>query len=104
MPEQVVGYPLTVCPQGVEGGLEIPRIPQNYGCDQEVEPRGALDLAFEGAVPQLSEAVEEDRASERIARLAFVQPGVGPSSQIDVPTDLRRSGWSKAAGPPMDKF
>jgi hypothetical protein len=51
MPEQVVRYALTVCPQGVWGGLQIRRVPQNDGCDQEVEPRGAVDLAFEGAVP-----------------------------------------------------
>jgi uncharacterized protein YbbK (DUF523 family) len=28
MPDQGVKYALAVCPQGVEGGLQIPRVPQ----------------------------------------------------------------------------
>ena len=38
MTNQVVGHALTFSSQGVEGGPKILRVPQDDGCDQEIEP------------------------------------------------------------------
>jgi hypothetical protein len=61
----------------VEGGLQVARVPEDDGRDEQVQPGGAVGLVLEGAVAQLAEAVEEDGPRERVAGLSLVQAGVG---------------------------
>ncbi len=58
------------------GHGEIARVPKDHGCDDEVQPGGAIRLVLEGSVAQLAELAEEDGASERVAGLALVQPAL----------------------------
>ena len=81
---QLLWYALTFSTQRVEGVLEILRVPQDDCRDQEVQPRCAIGLAFEGAVAQFAETMEEYGAGERIARLALVQSQTDPPPQVYV--------------------
>ena len=57
----------------VGGGLlEVSRVPQDDGRDEQVEAGGAVGLVLERAVAQLAQAAEEDRAGERVAALGVV--------------------------------
>ncbi len=65
--------------------FEIAGVPQDDGRDQQVEAGGAVGLVLEPTVAQFAELVGEERTGEPIARLAPVQPGLGPpAAQIDV--------------------
>ena len=66
------------------------------GIDQQVQPGRPVELTLEGPVSQLSEPVEEQRASQGILGLALVEPGGGipahfgvlpPLGQEDGPID-----------------
>lgn len=67
-----------------DGLFEVAGVPQDDGGYEQVEAGGAVGLVFKPAVPQFAELVEEQRSGERVARLSFVEPGLGTPAQVDV--------------------
>ena len=64
--EQVVGNLLDLA-QGGNGALEISRVPQDDGGDEEVEAGSAVLLVLVGAVADFAEPMNEDRARQAVA-------------------------------------
>ena len=54
-----------------------------------VEAAGPVALLLEAAVTDFAQAVEEHGASQRVARLAFVQPGMHAATQLDALQPVR---------------
>mgnify|MGYP003381876788 CR=1 FL=1 len=79
-----------------ERRFEIERVPVDDGVDQQVQSGRPIELALEGSVPQLSEPIEKQRASQGILGLALVESGgrvpahfrvLPPLGQEDGPID-----------------
>ncbi len=49
-----------------ESRFEIERVPINDGVDEQVQPGRSIELALESSVPQLSEAIEEQRPGQSV--------------------------------------
>lgn len=64
--------------------FEIASVPQDDGGDEQVEAGGAIGLVLEPTIAQFAELVEEERAGERVAGLAFVEARLGAPAQVDV--------------------
>jgi len=62
--------------------LLIFRVPEDDGCDQQIEAGGPEELVLEAAVAQLAKAVKEDGPRQRVAGLALVEAGMGPPAQL----------------------
>ena len=69
--------------QSVCRPLKIDRVPQHDGGCHQVETGSAVALLLETAVADFPQAVEEHGAGQRVARLAFVQPGMHAAAQLD---------------------
>ena len=82
MPDQLGRHRPAAMSERIERRLQIARVPQDDGSDQQVQPRCPIGLVLERAVAQLAQAVEEYRASKRIACFSLVQPGVGAPAQL----------------------
>lgn len=63
--------------------LDVRGIPARDSSRDESEAACAIALLLEAAVPDLTEAAKEDGSGEGVARLAFVEPGMNASAQID---------------------
>jgi hypothetical protein len=72
VPDQLGRHRRAAMPECIERRLQIARVPQYDGGDQQVQPRRPVGLVLERAVAQLPQAVEEYRAGKRIARLSLV--------------------------------
>src|SRR6266851_1202380 len=70
--------------QVIDGALQVGCIPQNDGCDEQVQPAGAMELVLIGAVADFSEPVEEYGAAERILLLTLVEADVAAMPQFGV--------------------
>ena len=70
--EQAVGHVLSLA-QGGHGALEVSRVPQDDGGDEQIEARRAVLLVLIGAVADLSEAMDEHRPRQAVAGFALVQ-------------------------------
>ena len=90
VPDQLGRHRRAAMPEHVERRVQIARVPQDNGGDQQVQPRCPIGLVLEGAVAQLAQAVEEYRAGKRIARLALVQPGIGAPAQLTAAEPVER--------------
>jgi hypothetical protein len=55
--------------------LEVLRVPEDDGGDQQIEAGRPEKLVFESAVAQFAEAVEEDGARKGVAGFPFVKAG-----------------------------
>lgn len=75
-------------------GLKIARVPENDRGDEKVEAGGTIDLIFEGSVTDLAQAIEEERAGERITGLALVQAGLSTPPQVDILQPVEREQGS----------
>jgi hypothetical protein len=81
--EKLIGNDLAARAQLLYGAAEINDVPKDDGGDGEIEARGAVALVFASPIADFPEAMEEDGASDGIARLALVEAGVGsPSSAL----------------------
>ena len=63
--------------------FQIDRVPQHDGRCHQIEAAGPVALLLEAAVADFPQAVEEHGAGQRVARLAFVQPGMHAAAQLD---------------------
>jgi hypothetical protein len=63
----------TALPESIYGPFEVNRIPERDLRDHEIQTDGSVTLIFIGAIPDLTEAMEEHRPRERVPRLSFVQ-------------------------------
>ena len=63
-------------PQLSDGAIEIDRVPVHDRGGDEAQARGAKTLVLESAVADFALAMEEHRSPQRVACLAFVEPGV----------------------------
>jgi hypothetical protein len=79
--EQFVGQSFGLGAKLSNGVAEVDRIPEDDCGNGEVEARGAVALAFEGAVPDLPVTMKKQGAGERVSGLALVEPGVGTASE-----------------------
>ena len=59
--------------QGLDGALQVSRVPEDDGGDEQVQAGSAVLLVLVGPVADLAEPVDEDRACQAVARLALVQ-------------------------------
>ena len=73
---------MAVATQSVCRPLQIDRVPQHDGRRHQVEAGSAVALLLETAVADFAQAVEEHGASQRVARLALVQPGMHAAAQF----------------------
>ena len=71
-------------PQCGHGAIEIARVPQDDRGDQEVQARSSVLLVLVGAVADLAEAMDEDRARQAIARFPFVEFLAGLAAQFSI--------------------
>ena len=65
------------------GTLQVDRVPQDDGCRHQVEAGSPVALLLEATVADFAEAVEEHGASQRVTRLAFVEPSMHAAAQLD---------------------
>lgn len=68
-----------------ERDLQVARVPEDNGDDEQVETGRAVDPVLNGAVAAFAEAVKEDRARRCMSRLAPVQAGAGAAAQLRIP-------------------
>ena len=59
--------------QGVDGPLQIHRVPEHDGRRDEVRATGAVALLLKAAVPDFAQPVEKYSPGQRVARLTLVQ-------------------------------
>ncbi len=81
--EQLRVKGLSVPSQGLGRPLYVHRVPERDGGRDEREAAGPITLLLEAAVPDLTEAAEEDGSGEGVARLTFVEAGVNAAAQFD---------------------
>ena len=81
--QQCVVNDMAIAAQPVCRSLQVNRIPQHDGGCHQVEAAGPVALLLEAAVADFTQAVEEHGAGQRVARLAFVQPGMHAAAQLD---------------------
>ena len=74
---------MTIAAQRMRRTLQVDRVPQHDGRRHQVEAAGPVALLLEAAVADFPQAVEEHGAGQRVARLAFVQPGMHAAAQLD---------------------
>src|SRR5215831_7050690 len=88
--QQVIGYSDPLCPRLLYGAVEVDGVPVHDGRCDETQARGTEALVLEGAIADLTLAMEENGAAERIASLAFVQAGMAPLAQAGIGQPLQR--------------
>lgn len=71
-----------VC-QPLSGTFQVDRVPQHYCSSYQVEAAGSVALLLEAPIPNFTETVEEHRSGQGVARLAFVQPCMHATAQLD---------------------
>jgi hypothetical protein len=79
--EQIVADGLAPGVQLIDGAAELDGVPEDHGGDSEIEVGRPVSLIFESVVADFAETMKEDPPGERVARLAFVEAGVGPPPQ-----------------------
>ena len=79
--EKLIGNGFAARAQLADGAAEIDGVPEDDGGDGEIEAGSAIALIFEGPIADFAETMEEHGARQGVARLAFVEAGVGPSAQ-----------------------
>ena len=66
------------------GAIQINRIPEDDRRGDQVEPGGAMALAFIGPIADFTEPVKAHRASQVIAQLALIQDSSHSAPQLRV--------------------
>ena len=56
------------------GELETSRVPEDHGCDNEVQPRGTVRLVLEGAIAQLAELTEKTARASALRASPLLRP------------------------------
>ena len=69
--------------QSGDGAFQIHGVPENDGCDNQVQPAGAIALVLEATIAEVALAVEEDGTRESVSGFAFVE------ANLDTPADAR---------------
>ena len=67
--------------ESLDRTFEVDGIPEHNGCCDQVKSAGPMTLVFEGAVPYLAQAVEEDGVGEGIAGFSFIEVGDNATAQ-----------------------
>ena len=70
--------------QVIDGALQVGRIPENDGRDEQVQTAGAMALVLIGAVADFAEPVEEYGTAERILLLALIEADLAAATQLGV--------------------
>ncbi len=90
MAEKIVVDRAALAPKFTIRRLQVSRVPEVDGRDEQVETGRAEELVLEGAVAHLAEPAEVDSTGKRIPCLALVQPEVGAPAQIRVLDPVER--------------
>ena len=90
MGEHLVGHGLASLADCGNRSFQIHRVPEHDGGDHKVQPTGAMSLVLMCAISQLPQPVEEDCPSERVLRLALIEPDMDASSQFDAADVLQQ--------------
>ena len=90
MPQQILVDLPALAPQLRVGHLQVLRVPEDDGRDQQVEPGGAEELVLKAAVVDLAEPAEIDGAGQRVARFALVEPEMGAAAEVGVLDPIKR--------------
>jgi hypothetical protein len=82
-----------------DGTFEISRVPQDDRGDEQVEAGGAVLLVLVGAIADLAQPVDEDRASQTVTSLTVVQfpPGHAEGTASVV---MQTTLWMNRPGTP----
>ena len=84
MGKEVIGDCRAKSTRVLDGTVQVDRVPMDdRGCD-EAEARRSKALVFKGPIADFALAVEEHRAPERIAGLAFVEAGVAALAHVGI--------------------
>lgn len=68
--------------QPLGGPLQVDRVPQHDGGGHQVQSAGPIALLLEAPIPDFTEAIEEHRPGQGVARLAFVQACMHTAAQL----------------------
>ena len=85
--------------KGRHGALEVSRVPQDNGGDEQVETGRTVLLVFVGAIADFPEPMDEDCAGQTVARFAFVQLLAGFAAQFGFADPVERE--QRALQPPQ---
>ena len=81
MSKQGIADDLALRARLIDGAPKIDGIPEDDGCDGEIEARGPVSLIFKGPITDFTEAVEKHSPGESVFRLAFIEHGMRPPPQ-----------------------
>jgi len=70
--------------KGGDSTFKIAGVPEDDRGDEEVQTGRPMLLVFVCAVPDFTKPVNEDRPSQAVARLAFVEFAAGPAAQFRI--------------------
>jgi len=70
--------------EGGDGAFQVHGGPKDDGCNDQIEPAGAVALIFEATVAQVALAIEEDGAGESVPGFTLVEPYLHTPTQFRV--------------------
>ncbi len=59
-----------------DGSAEVDSVPENHGGHNQIEPRGAIALVFQGPIADFPLVMKKQRPSQGVAHLALAQSGI----------------------------
>jgi hypothetical protein len=80
--------------QVIDSPLQIGRVPQNDGGDEQIQTARAVALILIRAVADFAESVEEHGAAKRILLLTLVETDVTATTQFGILQPLQRKQCS----------
>ena len=96
--QEIIGNGRTESARVLNGTMQVDRVPMDDRGGDEAQAGRTKALVFKGAVANFALAMEEHRASERIAGFAFVEAGVTALAQIEIRQPLQ--GEQRSLDPP----
>ena len=84
-----LGHGIAGVSHGLDGFLQIDRVPQADGCDRQIQTTGLPLLLFAVAIADRTTPVESQCSSQLIAQFSLVQTHVGTTAQFGL---LREQG------------
>src|SRR5215471_3820285 len=87
--EELIGNLLDFT-EGGDSTFKIAGVPQDDRGDEEVQTGRPILLVLVCAVPDFTKPVDEDRPSQAVARLTFVEFAAGPAAQFRILQPVER--------------
>ena len=98
MGEKIIGNSAALCTQMLDDTVEVDGVPVDDRGGDEAQTRGTKALVLEGAVSDLALTMEEDGTAQRVAGLAFVEPGMAALPEVRIGQPLQsyvEYGWQE---------